>query len=397
MTTSKIKVPYALAVYDGREIAAVNSVLESHKTMLGQHAKKFEEKVASIFGKRHGIMVNSGSSANTLAFELLDLPKGSEVITPVVTFSTTVAPIVRKGLVPVFIDVEPGTYLIKEEEIEQNITPSTKALMIPSLLGNVPDYSFLGKIAERHSLWLVEDSCDTIGATLNGKPTGEYSHISTTSFYGSHIITAGGGGGMICVNDESWDRKSRILRGWGRSSEVTGDTVEERFKARIDGIQYDSKFIFEDIGYNFLPLETSAAFGLVQLEKLEEFSKKRDANFESLKSFFSKYDEMFYLPKQNKNVKTNWLALPLTIKNAPFTRIEIVRHLEENGVQTRPLFTGNILRQPGFRGITKKSKDPYPNADLIMKNSFVIGCHQGLDGEQIDYLKQVFSSFLEKY
>lgn len=394
---SNVKVPYTLAVYNDREIVAVNKVLESHKTMIGEHTKKFEENVANLFGKKHGIMVNSGSSANIIAFDLLNLPQDSEIITPIVTFSTVVAPIVRNNLVPVFADVEIGTYQIKIEEIESLITPKTKALMIPSLIGNIPDYSYMRKIADEHNLWLIEDSCDTLGAKLNEKPTGEYSHISTTSFYGSHIITAAGGGGMICVNDGEWDRKSRILRGWGRTSEVTGDYVEERFKIKLDGIPYDSKFIFEDIGYNFLPLEISAAFGLVQLEKLNEFSKKRQQNFDELKSFFGHYENFFYLPEQSKNVKTNWLAFPLTIKDAPFSRIEIVKYLEQNGIQTRPLFTGNILRQPGFKNINKKTKGNYPNANLIMERSFLIGCHQGIEREHMEYLKQVFKEFLNKY
>ena len=392
-----MRIPYALSVYDGSEIDAVMNVLKSHKTMLGEHTKKFEQSVARLFGKRHGIMVNSGSCANILAIELLNLPKGSEIITPIVTFSTTVAPIVRSSLVPVFLDVDIGTYQIKIDEIEDSITSKTKALMVPSLLGNIPDYEKLGKIAKEHGIWLIEDSCDTIGATLNGKPTGAYSHISTTSFYGSHIINGAGGGGMICVNEDEWGRSLKILRGWGRSSEVIDDTVEERFKTRLDGIPYDSKFIFESIGYNFLPLEISSAFGIAQLEKLEEFSRKRQANFKGLLDFFRRYEDIFYVPRQASNVTTNWLAFPLTLKDAPFSRIDIVKHLEKKDIQTRPLFTGNILRQPGFRKIERKATGNYENANTIMENSFVIGCHQGLDKEHIDYLKETFSEFLDKY
>jgi len=391
------KVPYALAVYGQEEIDAVNTVLKSGNTMMGPAVREFETRVAALFGKKHGIMVNSGSSANYLAFDVLKLPPGSEVITPIVTFSTTVAPIVKNGLVPVFVDVKMGSYLIDVEKIEELITPSTKALMIPSLMGNVPDYVKLRDIADRRGLWLIEDSCDTLGATLKGKPTGQWSHISTTSFYGSHIITAGGGGGMICVNDPSWDRNCRVLRGWGRASEVASDDIEERFRAKIDDMPYDAKFVFEEIGYNFLPLEMSAAFGMAQLNKLPAFTATRQKNFSELRSFFSAYDKFFHLPEQPQNVKTNWLAFPLTLKDTPFTRLELVKYLEAAGIQTRPLFTGNIMRQPGFRGIRNRMAGSYPVADMIMRNSVVIGCHHGMDNERMDYMKKTFAEFLDKY
>ena len=392
-----LRVPYALAVYDDREIDAVVNVLKSHKSMMGEQTKKFEERVAEYFGKKHGIMVNSGSSANLLAFESLKFSPGAEIITPCVTFSTTLAPILQKGLTPIFTDVEIGKYTIDIDQIEKAITKKTEALMIPSLVGNIPDYSRLGKIANENDIWLIEDSCDTIGATLNKRPTGEYTDISTTSFYGSHIITAAGGGGMICVNSDEMNRSCRILRGWGRTSEVTSDNLEERFSAVIDGIPYDSKFIFEAVGYNFLPLEISAAFGLVQLEKLMEFSKRRKENFLILKNFFKAYDDFFFLPEQLKDVETNWLAFPLTIKNAPFSRLDIVKYLEGKGIQTRPLFAGNILRQPGFLDMKKKDRKEYPIANLIMKNSFLIGCHQGLEKSSMEYMKNVFTEFLDKF
>lgn len=397
---NKIKVPYALAVYDAKEIAAVNRVLESHRTMIREHTKEFEEKVASLFGKKYGIMVNSGSSANLLAFEVLDLPKGSEVVTPVLTFSTTVSPIIQKNLVPTFVDVEMGSYMADLSQMKDAVTKKTKCLMIPSLIGNIPDLSFIRKVAEENNLLFIEDSCDTLGAKFNRKPTGVYSDISTTSFYGSHVITAAGGGGMICVNDSNWDKRSRMLRGWGRSSAVdeTEDT-NKRFSARVEDVQYDSKFIFEEVGYNFLPLEISSAFGLEQLKKLPIFSRIRQQNFAELEKYFSQYEEFFILPKQLKETETNWLAFPLTIKSdAPFSRFDISAYLEENGIQTRPIFTGNLLRQPGFKKISYKSfRKDFPNADYIMRNSFIIGCNHGLAKEHIEYIKNNFSVFLNKF
>jgi len=395
----EIRVPYGMAVHDSEEENAVLDVIRNHKTILGKNVKKFESEIAKLFGKELGIMVNSGSSANLLTFEILDIPENSEVITPILTFSTTLSPIIKKGLIPVFVDVEPETYIVNISQIEQSITSKTKALMIPSLLGNVPDLKRLRKIADDNNLIFIEDSADTLGATFDGIPTGKFSDVSTTSFYGSHIITAAGEGGMVCCNDEKMDERCRILRGWGRSSAINeSEKIEDRFSIKLDNIPYDSKFVFEEIGYNFLPTEISAAFGLVQLKKLNKFTQIRQKNFENLNSFFSN-QRFFKLPKQLPQVKTSWLAFPLTINSdAPFSRIEIVKHLESHGIQTRPVFTGNVLRQPAFEKINCKNigKD-YQIADNIMKNSFIIGCNHGLNEEHLEKIKATFKSFLDKF
>ncbi len=396
----KIRIPYALAVHGDGELQAIVTLLRDHRTILGPATRRFEQQIAELFGKKHAVMVNSGSSANLLALEVVGLPEGSEVITPMLTFSTTVAPLVQKRLIPAFIDVEPGTYLLNIDQVDELISPRTKALLVPSLLGNVPNLSALQETAKERGLWLIEDSCDTLGATFNGRPTGAYSHISTTSFYGSHIITAAGGGGMICVNDGDFDRRLRILRGWGRTSAVTeSEDIGQRYATTLAGIPYDSKFVFEAIGYNFLPLELSAAFGSVQVKRLKTFSTIRRRNFESLRRFFEEFEEFFILPHEVPGVRTNWLAFPLTIReNAPFARLEVVQHLEARGVQTRPVFTGNVLRHPGFKNITAKCRpEGYPVTDAVMKNSFLIGCHHGLGKQDIDYLKEVFREFLSRH
>jgi CDP-6-deoxy-D-xylo-4-hexulose-3-dehydrase len=393
------RVPYGLAVHDHNEEQAVLEVLQNHKTIMGDKVKEFEKKIATLFGKKFGIMVNSGSSANLLAFELINLPKDSEVITPILTFSTTLAPILQKKLIPVFVDIEPTTYLINTDNIEKLINKNTKALMIPSLLGNISNLFQIRKLADKHNLIFIEDSCDTLGATFDDMPTGTYSDISTTSFYGSHIITAAGEGGMICVNNSDMEKRARILRGWGRSSAINeSENIDERYSFNLDDIPYDSKFIFEEIGYNFLPSEISAAFGLVQLNKLDQFKKIRNENFNHLKEFFTNYD-YFILPKQLPLVKTSWLAFPLTIRsNAPFSRLEIVKHLEKNQIQTRPIFTGNALRQPAFKNIAHKNlESKFPNADYVMKNSFLIGCNHGLTSDHIEKIKRTFKEFLEKF
>ncbi|MEI6490426.1 MAG: aminotransferase class I/II-fold pyridoxal phosphate-dependent enzyme [bacterium] len=400
--TQKMRVPYGFSVHGQEEIDAVVKVLKGN-TALGDKTKEFENKIAKLFGKKYGVMVNSGSSANLLAFEILNLPKGTEVITPILTFATVVAPIVQKGLVPVFVDVDPDTYVVNLEQVEKSITPKTKVLMIPSLMGNIPNMKGLAAIAKKHKLWFIEDSCDTLGGKYDGNPTGKYSHISTTSFYGSHIINGAGGGGMVCVNDQKWVDKLVVMRGWGRQSSLFGEKanselLKNRFKGKLDGIPYDNKFIFSEIGYNFLPLELSSAFALEQYKKLPKFLAKRKKNFANLYNFFTKFEKYFILPKQTPKTETAWLAFPLIIRpNAGFTRLQIVTFLEENNIQTRPIFTGNILKQPGYKNIAnKKTLSDFKNTENIMRGGFVVACHHGLNDLQISYLKEKFVEFLSK-
>ena len=400
-TSKSLRVPYGQAVHGKEEIKNVLKVLNEHRTIAGIDVREFESKVAKIFGKKFGIMVNSGSSANLLAVEILNLPAGSEVITPILTFSTTVMPLIKAGLIPVFADVRPGEYVIDVDQIEKLITKKTRALMIPLLLGNVPDLERLQKIAKKYKLILIEDSCDTLGASFKGKPSGKYSDVSTTSFYGSHIITAGGNGGMVVLNDQKLVDKTKVLRGWGRTSSIFGESedIKKRFTIKLNNVPYDAKFIFDSIGYNFMPSEIGAAFGHAQLKKLPKFKIIREKNFASLLKFFQKYEKYFILPKQDKRVRTQWLAFPFTIKpDAPFTRLEIITHLEKNNIQTRPIFTGNIMKQPGFKNINAKMPlKNYQNTEDVMKRGFVIGCHHGLEEKHIKKLKDTFTSFLDKF
>lgn len=397
----RMDVPYAAAVYGDREVEAALHVLKNPKKIVaGDAVRSFEKHISALFGKEHGVMVNSGSSANLIAFELLNLPAGSEVITPALTFSTTIAPIIQKGLVPVLVDVVPGTYLIDIDQIESHITPKTKALMIPSLLGNIPDMERLQALAKKHNLFFIEDSCDTLGGTFQGKPTGAYSDISTTSFYASHIITAMGGGGMLSFHSREWAERARVTAYWGRASTLFGsheasEDISRRFAGRIDGEVYDAKFIFQEVGYNMQPTDMQGAFGLVQLDRLQDFSEKRKANVQSLYTFFEQYADVFILPKQDPRVTTNWLCFPLTIRDhAPFSRSDITRYLEEQHIQTRPIFTGNVVRQPAFASLGQRGRS-FPVADMIMRQGFVVGCHQGLEPAQLAYLKQTIADFLD--
>lgn len=392
-----IRVPYGCTVHGEEEIAAVNHVLRT-STQMGKHVTEMEKRVAALYAKNYGIMVNSGSSANYLAIEIANLPKGSEVITPALTFSTTVAPLVKNGLIPVFVDVAEGTYNTDVDKIEALITPNTKAMMIPNLLGNLPDWQKLRLLADKYNLLLIEDSADTLGAMINNKPSGHLTDISTTSFYGSHVINCAGNGGMLCVNNKIQMERTKLLRSWGRSSSlfVESEAIENRFNIELEGIRYDAKFIFEALGYNLEPSEMGAAFGLVQLDKLDHNITLREKWFAKHLAFFTQYPEWFILPKQLPNSRTGWLAFALTIKpTAPFTRTELQIFLEKRNIQTRTIFTGNILRQPGFKNIPHKT-DPrgYPNADAVMQGGILLGCHHGLTDEMVDHIHESLENYL---
>jgi CDP-6-deoxy-D-xylo-4-hexulose-3-dehydrase len=400
LSTTTMRVPYGQTVHGEEEIAAVLEVLRT-STQMGPRVRAFEARIAELFAKRHGVMVNSGSSALDLATELLALPRGAEVVTPALTFATTVAPLVRHGLVPSFVDVEPDTFNIDVERIEAAITPATKAIVVPSLIGYLPDWDRIAAIARARGLVVVEDSADTLGATLRGTSTGARSDISTTSFYGSHVINAAGNGGMLCMNRDDWAEEARLLRSWGRSSSlfVDSETVENRFDVDVGGIPYDAKFVFSRIGHNMEPSEMGAAFGLVQLDRLAGNIAARERNFARQLAFFAAYEEWFVLPRQMPESVTGWLAFPFIVRDdAPFIRRDLQIFLEQRNIQTRTVFTGNILRQPGFAGIERReAPDGYPNADRVMRGGMLLACHHGLSDAQLDYLHEQVERFLARY
>lgn len=393
-----IHVPYGKTVHGEEEIEAVVNVLRT-STQMGVNVREMEEKVGGLFNKKHGVMVNSGSSANYLAIEILNLPIGAEVITPALTFSTTVAPLVKNGLVPVFIDVEPGTFNIDANQVEAMISPLTRALMVPNLLGNLPNWKQLRQIADKYHLMVIEDSADTLGATIDGQPVGRFTDISTTSFYGSHVINCAGNGGMLCMNDDKLAARAKLLRSWGRSSSlfVESEAIENRFNIQVDGIDYDAKFVFEALGYNLEPSEMGAAFGLVQLKKLNQNIEAREIAFKKHSAFFSQYQDWFILPKQLPHTRTGWLAFALTLKeDAPFNRRDLQIYLEKRNIQTRTVFTGNILRQPGFNKIVRKeTAQGYPHADQVMRGGILLGAHHGLTAEMMAHIHDSFEAFVK--
>jgi len=398
------KVFYGQAVYDKKEINAAIKVLKTQKYNLidSTNVKKLENKVCQIFGKKYGLMVNSGSSANLLALHSLNLPKGSEVITPTLTFSTTVAPIYLLGLVPSFIDVEKNTFVADIKQIEKQITKKTKVIMIPNLIGNIPDWYEIKKIAKKYKLIVIEDSADTIGFKLKGQNTGKLSDIVINSFYASHIINGAGFGGIVCFNDKKLYEKAKLLRGWGRSSAVFNESeeVEKRFKGvKLSGIKYDAKYIFNDFGYNFLPSEISAAFAIEQIKKLNKNINLRIRHFNILHKFFSKFKKVFDVAKINADIKTAWLAFPLIVKkNKFFDRTDLQIFFEKNNIQTRTIFTGNILKQPMMKNKIYKS---HPNCSVnsteVMKGGMLLGCHQGLKLKDLKYICDKTLEFFKKY
>ena len=393
------KIYYGKAVYDQKEINAVLNVLKNHSLSLidGPHVKKLENIVAKLFGKKYGLMVNSGSSANLLALSSFKFKKGSEIITPALTFSTTVAPIYQLGLVPHFIGVIENKFLADPDQIEKCINNKTVAIMIPNLLGNIADWFKIYKIAKKYKLKVIEDSADTIGYTVNKKIHGNFSDITTNSFYASHIINGAGSGGIACFNDYKLYQNAKLLRGWGRSSATINESekIQDRFNVKVSGIQYDNKYIFSELGYNFLPSEISAAFAIEQVKKLKDNISKRENNFNFLKDFFSNYSQYFKLPEMYQNVKTPWLAFPLVIKpNKKFNRREMQIFYEKNNIQTRTIFTGNILKQPIMKNLYYKShKNTATVANDVMKNGILLGCHQGLTLKELKYICSIFKKF----
>ena len=396
-----MRVYYGKAVYNQKEIKASLDVLKRKSLNLidGPSVKELEIKIARIFGKKFALMVNSGSSANLLGLAAFEFKKGSEIITPALTFSTTVAPIYQLGYVPHFIDVGRSNYIANIEQIEKCINKNTVAIMIPNLLGNVPNWIKIKKIAKKHNLKVIEDSADTIGYKFKGKNFGKYSDISTNSLYASHIITGAGFGGVVCFNDKKLYEKAKLLRGWGRSSAIFNESegVKLRFSKKVNGIPYDGKYIFSAMGYNFLPSEISAAFAIEQIKKLKKNINTRSKNFEKLFNFFKKFENFFELPSQNKDLRTAWLAFPLLIKKkSKLERKKLQIFLENNGIQTRTIFTGNILRQPIMKNKKFKKFGPkFPNSDNVMKNGILIGCHHGLTDKEIKYMMNKFSEFLK--
>ena len=373
--------PNKLEAYGEEEIKAVEQCLrDGWLAGFGPRSIEFEEKIAKEFGKKYGVFVNSGSSACLLAIAALDLPKESKIITPALTFSTTLAPIIQLGYEPIFIDSNLTSYVPDISDILDAITPDTKAIMVPNLIGNKPDWDKLKRYLieiNREDIFIIEDSADTVTYTKE-------SDVSTTSFYASHVITAGGMGGMVMFNDKKHVKKALQYRDWGRIGD-NSENMDERFAHDVDGLPYDYKFLYGVLGYNMKCSEMSAAFGLVQLERFQTFKQKRRDNIERYLENLKDVKELI-LP--NDSIKPNWLAIPLQTER----RLELLNFLEDNNIQTRVTFAGNVTRHPVYR----KYLQDFKNADLVMKNGFLLGAHHGMNLEDVDYVCDKIKTFFNK-
>ncbi len=394
-------VSYAKTVYGQEEIDSVVKCL-NESTQMGNYSRKFESKIAQLFDKKYCLYVNSGSSALYIGVEAFGFKKGSEIITPALTFGTSVGCIVKNGLIPVFVDVEPNTFNIDVNKIKDMISERTVAILAPNLMGNICRWDKIREIADQYGLIVIEDSADTLGARYKGKSSGYYSDMSITSFYGSHIINCAGNGGALMINDDKVMEEAKLLRSWGRSSSLfdeKSEEIENRFNINLDGIEYDAKFVFSRVGYNLEGNELGASFGLTQLKKLSNNIKVRQQNFQRQVKFFQKFPQFFINPLETEFSETAWLAFPIQLKeNIPFSRKEFMIFLEKRNIQTRVVFTGNINRQPGFIDINKKVvPDGYPNADYVMRNGVLLPLHHGMTEEMFIKLHDTIELFLSKY
>ena len=367
--------PNQKEAYGDREIAAVNDCLNrGWLSGFGPISIEFEEKVSKLFGKQYGLFVNSGSSAILLGLCALDLPKDSEVITPACTFSTTIAPIIQSGLKPIFCDVEKGTYVPTVDQICEKLTENTRLILLPNLIGSKPDWKTLRERIPKNVI-LFEDSADTITCT-------EETDISITSFYSSHLITAAGSGGMLMLNDKSLLKRATMFRDWGRIGDNSED-VKTRFDYKIDDIEYDYKFLYGAVGYNMKSSEMNAAFGLVQVSRLDEIREKRKNIFNRYLENLNGVDE---LVMPINTFDSDWLAIPFMYKN----RLKLLTFLEENNIQTRVCFAGNVTRHPAYREFFTV----FPNSDQIMAEGFLLGAHHGMTIDDVDYVCDKIKEFV---
>lgn len=399
-------VAYAGRVFDGSEVEAlVGSALDAWITA-GPYAAQFERALAEYTGARGAVFVNSGSSANLLALAACTSPKldrplqpGDEVITAAAGFPTTVNPIVQVGCVPVFVDVELGTYNPDPDRIERAIGPRTRAIMVAHSVGNPFDAVAYRELADRHGLFLIEDTCDGLGGTLAGKKVGTFGDFGTLSFYPAHQMTTGEGGAVLC-NDPARQKVVESFRDWGKDcwcEPGKDDTCGKRFGWQLGQLPagYDHKYIFSHIGYNLKATDLQAAVGIAQLRRVPSFVARRRVNFAGLLKTLEPYSDLLLLPRSDPRAEPCWYAFPITVRpEARFTKNEIVAFLEERRIATRSLFGGNLLRQPAWDGREHRVAGSLANSDTIMGSTFLIGVYPGIDDARLHYMQQTLVAFL---
>jgi CDP-6-deoxy-D-xylo-4-hexulose-3-dehydrase len=401
------KVHYAGRVYDAREMQNMVSTILDFWLTAGPEAEQFERRLGDFIGVREVIPVNSGSSANLVAVTALcsrqlrnGMRPGDEVIVPAASFPTTVNPIIQNRLVPVFVDSSPGNYNLDPAQLESALSPRTRAVMFAHTLGNPADMDAIGAFVRKHNLFLIEDTCDALGSEWGGKKVGTFGHVATLSFYPAHHITMGEGGAAY-TNSRRLAKIARSVRDWGRDCWCGYDNPVDgkcgiRFEREVPGMPgyYDHRYYYTEIGYNLKLTDVQAAMGNVQMEKLSDFIAKRRRNFAYLFEGLKQFESSLLLPTWHSKANPSWFAFPITVRDdAPFDRHEITRFLEEQRIETRPLFAGNILKQPGYGDICSRVIGDLPVANQIMQSAFFVGVFPGLDVPQLDYMIATFEKF----
>jgi CDP-6-deoxy-D-xylo-4-hexulose-3-dehydrase len=404
---SRDLVHYAGRVFDAEELCnLVDASLDFYLTA-NRYAERFEAGFAEYLGLANALLVNSGSSANLVALTALTSPRlgerrlkpGDEVITVAAAFPTTVAPIVQNRLVPVFVDVNLGDYTAIPERLGEAIGPKTRAIVMAHTLGVPFDLDVAMGLVRQHGLWLIEDNCDALGSRYRERLTGTFGHLATVSFYPAHHITMGEGG-CVVTDDDELARLARSIRDWGRDCYCVGgenNTCGKRFSQQFGSLPfgYDHKYVYSHLGYNLKVTDMQAAIGCAQLEKLEGFIARRKANFQVLMEILEPYEDRLILPRATEHSDPAWFGFVITVREgAGFTRNDLTRFLETNRIETRNLFSGNLLRHPAFQNVPHRVVGDLTNTDVVMNRTFFIGVYPGIDEAQLDYLADAFSRFM---
>jgi len=402
-------VPVSGKTFDGDDVASLVDASLDFWLTTGRFAAEFEKRLAEFVGVRHALLVNSGSSANLLAVACLTSPKlgdrrlrpGDEVITCAVGFPTTVNPILQNGLVPVFLDVEIGTWNVDVSRLEEAIGPRTRAIVLAHTLGNPSDLDAVSAVARRHGLWLVEDCCDALGSDYRGKRVGTFGDLATLSFYPAHHITTGEGGAVL-TSDPLLKKVVESLRDWGRDCWCEpghDDTCGRRFAWQLGSLPagYDHKYTYSHVGYNLKATDMQAAVGVSQLEKLPGFIQRRRENFRQLAGRLASHADSFVLPRATEGSDPSWFGFPLAVRpEAGIGRREVIRFLEERRIATRLLFAGNLLRQPAYSAIPRRTLGDLAAADFVTENAFWVGVHPGLTSGMLDFVADSLVSAIGK-